>query len=172
MTNNSKYNSWEFIRKYEERKIDEKLLENEKSLEKEFKVIIENSVNSLNFDNFIIHKDTEMTPLISFLTYYELGVYPPPSVFAALAESFNEYERAKGKVELEEIFFGKPKRGIGNKSARMSKSFSMKYMFLLINSDEYKYTQSEAAEVTIADLDLDDDVDSFVRKYRRYIKSS
>lgn len=58
------------------------------------------------------------TPLEAFLDYIIHGLYPPPHVIRTVAECFEEYFRAVGEKELEEIFFGSRIRGKGNYSAR------------------------------------------------------
>lgn len=47
-------------------------------------------------------------------TYFDMGVYPPPELLLTIGDMFQTYYHCKGKVSLEEVFFGKSKRGVGN----------------------------------------------------------
>jgi len=65
------------------------------------------------------HKyEKNFTPLDSFLSAIQQGEFPSPQVLHSVAECFNHYYEAEGDLELEEVFFSKPVKGVGNMSAR------------------------------------------------------
>lgn len=51
----------------------------------------------------------------------EMGYYPPPELMLALSALLNEYLDGKGKLSLEEVFFGKPRRRTGSFAVRSVK---------------------------------------------------
>jgi hypothetical protein len=57
-------------------------------------------------------------PLSSLNDCIEVPRYPPFEVIVAIAEAFNIYIAAQGKLTLEDAFFGPTKRGVGNYAAR------------------------------------------------------
>ncbi len=113
----------------------------------------------------------QTTPLSAFRYMIEAGIYPPPEVLLALDDCFNMYMAQKGEVELEQIFFGDKKRGVGNYAAKTYKERAYKHLQieLSINSACEHKIQIEVAERVIELFKLTDDVDSFLRGYRRYI---
>ena len=122
------------------------------------------------------HKDT---PLSAFRNYIDDGFYPPPEVLFALNDCFNVYMGLRGRLELEDIFYGERKRGVGNYSARKSRIEAYEYMFLqerfneleqFIKLEKKKKSKSELAEEVIECHKLDDDIDSFLRGYNRFLK--
>jgi hypothetical protein len=165
----NQYSTWDFVDLYNDKKTKGGLLTNEISLEKQFSLLTANSQNNSNKDGFIIHKDYK-TPIESFLTYFEFGQYPPPSVMAAIAESFNEYFYQKGSCTLEDCFFGSLTKAIGNNAAISDRDFKFQYMLVTLNDDTKNMTQIEAAEKVITELKIECDVDTFLRQYRRYKK--
>lgn len=50
-----------------------------------------------------------------------MGYYPPPELLLALSSLLHEYLEAAGKLTLEEVMFGKPKRRTGTYAARSQK---------------------------------------------------
>lgn len=163
------YSSWDFINSYNDKRSQGELLKHEKSLEDQYSLLIKNSKKSYYKSDFII-QDNYKTPVESFLSYFELGLYPPPSVFAAISESFNHYEQRKGEITLEEAFFGAPSKSIGNESSKKARLDPLKYMYLLLNDETKQLTQIEAADITIEEFNLKCEVDSFIRKYSRFKK--
>jgi hypothetical protein len=82
----------------------------------------------------IIQRDadeqTAETPLAAFRYFLDIGLYPPPELLVWLNDAFTQYYQGIGKVELEDVFFGRPKPGVGNGSKRafdelIYKNFSM-----------------------------------------------
>ena len=113
----------------------------------------------------------QKTPLGAFRCMIEDGFYPPPEVLLALDDCFEMYMAHRGKVELEQIFFGEKKRGVGNYAARTYKYKAYEHLsrLLRINGFTEHKTQVEIAESVIELFKLTDDVDSFLRGYRRYV---
>ena len=58
------------------------------------------------------------TPLETFMACLLNGYYPPPEILFSIYGCFERYIGFKGKISLEEAFFGPKKRGVGNWSAR------------------------------------------------------
>jgi hypothetical protein len=115
----------------------------------------------------------QTTPLSAFRYMIEAGFYPPPEVLLALDDCFEMYMAQRGKVELEQIFFGDKKRGVGNYAAQTYKERAYNHLRaeLSINSAFELKIQIEVAESVIELFKLTDDVDSFLRGYRRYVNS-
>lgn len=113
----------------------------------------------------------QTTPLRAFRYMIEAGLYPPPEVLLALDSCFEMYMAQRGKVELEQIFFGDKKRGVGNYAAQNYKDRAYNHLQveLLINNAFEQKIQIEVAERVMELFKLTDDVDSFLRGYRRYI---
>lgn len=116
------------------------------------------------------------TPLGDFLYSSELGFYPRPEILLFLANSFEYYFSMEGKVSLEEIFFGKPKKGVGNESAQRERKKIIQLLdFEFVTrdfsiSDISKKTDLEIAEKIVNEHNLSIDPESLLRKYRRYKK--
>jgi hypothetical protein len=129
---------------------------------------------NINKSSNVDERETLLDPLSSFRYAVGLGYYPHPEVLIALFDCFETYLSLDGKVELEKIFFGEKKQGIGNHSARKARENIMKHFHyrwsqLASKKTTDSKTQPELAEEIIEKLKLEDDVDSFLRKYRRYI---
>ena len=116
----------------------------------------------------------QTTPLSAFRYMIEAGFYPPPEVLLALDDCFEMYMAQRGKVELEQIFFGDKKRGVGNYAARTYKERAYKHLHVELSLKIFceQKNQIEVAERVIELFKLTDDVDSFLRGYRRYVDSS
>jgi hypothetical protein len=114
----------------------------------------------------------QQTPLGAFRNMIEAGLYPPPEVLLALDDCFALYMALRGEVELEQIFFGNKKRGVGNYAARTYKDKAYKHLSIVLRINRFieQKTQVEIAESVIDLFELKDDVDSFLRGYRRYVE--
>ena len=69
-------------------------------------------------------------PLALFFLYVSYGFYPPPELLIALHEAFEAYQKEKGRLTLEEAFFGKPVQRAGTyaqRSAARGKVFSIAF---------------------------------------------
>lgn len=134
---------------------------------------IEESYNIDGFNLNIRDDACKMTPFSAFRYYIDSGIYPPPEVLLALDECLGLYMDLNGKVELEEVFFGQKKRGLGNFSARKHKDNvyeSMLFEISLNKLEHPKKSREEIAEKFIISHNLNNDVDSFLRGFRRYLK--
>ena len=107
-------------------------------------------------------------PLISLFYFIEVGLYPPPELLLALLDLYQEYLDGKGKISLEDVFFGPPKKGVGNYAARehsfhLYNQFSIEFMIF----NDKKLSQIEFAEDYIRRHEIDIDAESFLRNWRR-----
>lgn len=57
-------------------------------------------------------------PVYAFMRYVREGCYPPPEILQSVAQCFDIYFALGGNIELEEAFFGRPKRGVGTMAVR------------------------------------------------------
>jgi hypothetical protein len=157
-------NTWKYITWLEEQKSNSSEFEGLHNLSKQFDEF-NNPEKHLTLE---IVKSFFKSPLDAFLCCVELGIYPPPEVMYAIADSFNLYLAENGKQDLETVFFGKPVKGIGNKASRVNKVKHYEKFFLLA-FDMQEKTQIELAEKFILDNDIRVDVESFLRSYRRFL---
>ena len=115
-------------------------------------------------------KEKYSSPLSSFMCMVDMGFYPPPEVMLSILDCFQNYENMKGKVSLEEVFFGKKERGIGNYAARKARTEVLSFLDFNITCNHENKSQYEIAEYVISHLRLEDEPDSLLRQYRRYKK--
>lgn len=123
-------------------------------------------------------------PVGIYRTYMEMGLIPPPEVLLVIDSMLETYFSHRGDLSLEDVFFGKSKRGVGNFAARHSKkhdgfysTFHFEKMFL---SDDQYGSEVERAEAFLAKREqqlLDHgivaqmpEVDTFLRQARRWHK--
>lgn len=117
-------------------------------------------------------KDISGNPLGSISYIIEMGYYPPPELLLCLSECFNVYLSGGGSLELEEIFFGKPKKGLGNHAARFKKDLSMlDFKLRLEAKNNPDKTQIQIAVDYISENNLEIDPESLLRTYRRSYKN-
>jgi|TARA_R110000772_G_scaffold20462_1_gene56625 hypothetical protein len=118
-------------------------------------------------------------PVEEFIFHISNGFYPRPELLVAVASCFQSYFSKKGEIELEEVFFGKNRKRIGNHSARKSHHPDLILLENLLRQSKSPHSQKngikpltldEAAEKVINELKLDVDPESLLRKYRRYRK--
>ncbi len=134
------------------------------------------------------------TPIDAFLHHVFSGQYPSPEIMLAIAKAFKLYLHAGGRLTLEEVFFGKSKKGGGSRAKR----FHRETMFMIFHntvrrekitsgiskemglSYRSKDSLEDIAERFLLNLELDEneyasnepDVDSFLRAYRRWKDSN
>ncbi|EJT1341103.1 hypothetical protein QNE93_004217 [Vibrio vulnificus] len=99
----------------------------------------------------------------------ELGMYPPPEVLMSISDTYQKYMALKGKINLEEAFFGKPQKGKGNFSSRSHKDSDL-FMFQLllsVNSVTDNKSQYEVASEYLERESRDEDPEHLLRKMRR-----
>jgi hypothetical protein len=126
------------------------------------------------------HSKLSTTPLDDFLHSSEAEMYPKPEIIIFLSDCFNRYFEMEGKESLEDIFFGKKKRGVGNHSAQKSRDKAIYHLSLskaleeieikFSKPNENKRTDLELAEELVEKMKLKIDPESLSRKYRRYVK--
>jgi hypothetical protein len=114
------------------------------------------------------------TPLGALAELWEFGFYPPPEIMFSIARSYRHYETISGYASFEDVFFGKLKKGVGNYSAQKSKHEKMAFFHFNLtcnNNSTNPLPREEVAEKYIKDYLVNEEVDSFLRKYRRWLKS-
>jgi hypothetical protein len=194
--------SWEWSNSIQSRLINDSSAEYPwaESLEDEWKVLSEyQTFNNLPIFPRESFQKSHKTPLKAFLTQMENGFYPPPEILLTIADSFNIYFMSEGEVGLEEAFFGLPKKGIGNYSARLSafdkyKKFYVAYRLRLLFKDKKKISltkfaedyfynkinpifeglqDSDGSELIIYNENHNEgiDIDNFLRGFRRWRKA-
>ncbi len=124
------------------------------------------------------------TPVEELLDYFESGINPPPEILISIAECFEFYFACEGKVTLEEIFFDKPRKGVGNYAAAKSNEAQLSrlhfHMMMTENKahwasidGKFPKNQLEAVEYFQA-LNPKESVsiepESLLREYRRWKK--
>ncbi|EIA0834878.1 hypothetical protein ACN5YO_001941 [Vibrio parahaemolyticus] len=123
-------------------------------------------------------KSTDSSPIaehpLAALAYcLEAGVYPPPSVLLQIADTYKGYVHKQGEIGLEEAYFGKPIKGMGNYAARKAKSFDVMMLNTAIQletltTDEKKRrSQVEIAEEYLDRKGSEEDPEHLLRKLRR-----
>lgn len=119
------------------------------------------------------------TPLEDFLYTSEFETYPKPEIIIFLSNCFRRYFNMEGEESLEDIFFGKNMRGIGNQAAKESRTKHLKVLSGKISLQEIetefgklekKRTELELAEDVVEEMKLQIDPESLLRKYRRKVK--
>jgi hypothetical protein len=119
------------------------------------------------------------TPLDDFLYSSEAEMYPKPEIIIFLSDCFNRYFEMEGKESLEDIFFGKSQKGIGNQAAKKYRNQAIEYLARRICLEEVglgfsksdkKMTDLELAEEVIEVMKISIDPESLLRKYRRHFK--
>ncbi|KPW00537.1 MULTISPECIES: hypothetical protein [unclassified Pseudoalteromonas] len=112
-------------------------------------------------------------PLGKLAYFMELGIYPPPELLLKISEIYEVYMLQAGKVDLEESFYGKPIKGIGNFSGREAKKQDVKFLEMTlsmeaISNEKKKRSQYEVAEEYLRAKGSDEDPEHLLRKLRRY----
>ncbi len=113
------------------------------------------------------------TAIEAFKFNLEFGHYPPPEILLCIAEGFDRYVHAGGKLSLDEAFFGeKHKHG---KSLPNHKSKAETYGFFHVEvtlNDDARLSLENLAEGYISKMRIPDsqkpDVESYLRGYRRW----
>jgi hypothetical protein len=112
-------------------------------------------------------------PLASLAFDLEFGIYPQPEVLLQIADTYKEYIHRKGSVSLEDIFFGKPVKGVGNYAARKAKMEDAAFLNVMVQCEELlidsskKRTQIEIAEEYLIKKGSEEDPEHLLRKMRR-----
>jgi hypothetical protein len=131
------------------------------------------------------------TPIEDFVDDVTDGRYPTPEQLLSIAKCFQLYLEAEGKITLEEVFFGKPRKRSGNYSKRRRtdllcrrfndivieetfftnnrvnlENLASKFLWRI---DEEEGKTDESDEYCEASPDL---IESFLRQYRRWKKEN
>ncbi|TMO76588.1 hypothetical protein CWC17_03625 [Pseudoalteromonas sp. S3785] len=110
-------------------------------------------------------------PLGKLAYFMEFGIYPPPELLLKISEIYEVYMLQAGKVDLEESFYGKPIKGIGNFSGREAKKQDVKLLEMTLSMEaisKKKRSQYEVAEEYLRAKGSDEDPEHLLRKLRRY----
>jgi len=165
-------NSWKYVSQLRDEMIEDS--DNQDSLEPAWELLQE------LYDDMFERFDDEPrfeSPVEEFIFHISNGFYPRPELLVAVASCFEYYFSKKGEKELEEVFFGKNTKRIGNYSALQSRHPDLKLLDRLLRQSKSPFSQkkgikpltlNEAAEQVINELKLDIDPESLLRKYRRY----
>jgi hypothetical protein len=169
------YNSWEYVDNIRDRMIKEA---NENTDYFDMECVWNRINDSDDYQLDRLDRSAE-TPLQDFIYTSEFEMYPKPEIIIFLYDCFNRYFYMKGEESLEDIFFGKSQKGIGNQAAKKSRLEAVKHLSMIIqmekqgigfNRSEIKRTDLELAEEVIEMMKLSIDPESLLRKYRRHIK--
>lgn len=189
-------NTWERVREIREKLLSHKTVLS--GMEDDWQLITQSAAMNLRLEKSVDTEDplgmrgdekTSSTPLNAFRYFLDLGLFPPPEILLAIAECFERYFQAEGQLELEEVFFSRPrKKRIGNNSAQeardgLYKLFSLSHFLEhLAKSNQLKKDGDDnAASVQVAlehtaELFLRErglhnlEVDSFLRGFYRWQK--
>lgn len=129
------------------------------------------------YDGFDLNRDDlssiSESPIGALRYMVEMGVYPPPELLLALVDCFNFYDSGSGVVELEEIFYGPRKRGVGNHAARFKKKLDFMGFGMELHTASIKGVSAiKAAEGYVLKHGLDVDPESLLRSFRRWCESN
>ena len=188
-------NTWERVREIREKLLSHKTVLS--GMEDDWQLITQSAAMNLRLEKSVDIEDplgmrddekTSSTPLNAFRYYLDLGLFPPPEILLAIAECFERYFQAEGQLELEEVFFSRPrKKRIGNNSAqeardRLYHAFCLSHSFEhLAKSHQLKKAGDDTAveslgvalestaEKFLRERGLPDlEVDSFLRGFYRW----
>jgi hypothetical protein len=96
--------------------------------------------------------ESGMPPLGLMFLYIHYGLYPPPELLLGLRDGFDYYLNTKGTL-LEDIFFGRAVRRIGNYAARSAsrqRRFSLAFETLVEADRTGKDLTTAAQDVIVA----------------------
>lgn len=164
------FNTWEHIEFWQNKLLKES--ENYPVLDglEQSWQLLEQDYN-FEFENLVDRKNRNAeTPLKEFLYCIDMGFYPPPEVLLAIVDIFEHYLRSEGNLSLEDVFFGKTEKGIGNYAARKSRNDVLFYLGFCISLNHEGKSQLEIAEEVVNHLKLKDEPESLLRQYRRFKK--
>jgi hypothetical protein len=124
-------------------------------------------------------------PIDYFVSNIYGGRYPPPEIVIMIAHCFTLYFKAEGKLSLEEVFFGKPKKRAGNFASRKSKhnnyvEFHFQVIqskfcdnnFNLIDFALHYLKSSKEQDIESPITSTEDMIESYVTGYHRWKKAN
>ncbi|PMJ97871.1 hypothetical protein BCU12_22015 [Vibrio sp. 10N.261.55.A7] len=123
----------------------------------------------LDADRPIVSED----PLGKLAFFMEFDLYPPPELLMQIVNVYQSYIAQEGSVNLEESFYGKPIKGLGNYSGRKSKSEDVKFLDVMLQIESVTQnvktkSQIEIAEEYLLNKGSDEDPEHLLRKLRRH----
>jgi hypothetical protein len=169
------YNSWEYVDNIRDRMIEE-ASKNTEYFDMECTWDRINQSDDYQIDRL---EKSASTPLDDFMYTSEFEMYPKPEIIIFLYNCFNRYFYMRGEESLEDIFFGKSNKGIGNQAAKKHRREAVVHLARLISLEEIgmgfsksdkKRTDLAVAEEVIEQMKLSIDPESLLRKYRRLFK--
>ena len=87
--------------------------------------VIEQEWVSINRDDEFNKRDNleniSDNPLGILDYFMEMCTYPPPELLIVICDMYKKYIHSHGSISLDEVFFGPPKKGIGNYAAQKAK---------------------------------------------------
>lgn len=104
-----------------------------------------------------------------FINCLDVGYYPRPEVMLAINDCFKHYLSFEGKLSLDEVFFNKPKKGVGNKAAQTKQQDKILQLAIELCVSDESQTQHQIALEVIERLGISDTPESLLRQYRRKI---
>jgi hypothetical protein len=114
------------------------------------------------------------SPVENFQYFVEMGLYPQPEILSCIERCFRSYYDAEGSISLDEAFFG-VKHTKRSSPAFIKAKEGKFFVFItlwLSNVGKLYSSQEEAAENFLNDPIFGskyfDDVDTFLRDFRRY----
>lgn len=193
MKKNNYFNTFEYLKKEIEEQKDYENYPVRSDLEGQYQAI--EAFHGLPVRSSL--EDGEMTPLEQFTYLIDCGLYPPPEVMFAVRECFEYHRVAAGRLSLDDVFLEPGSRGKGTQAKQNARTLEMDVFHLLFeraknrakNESKKIPTRAEFAELylnknpKIQSIYIDDegnivgqpsdentDVDTFLRKYRRWLK--
>ncbi len=190
LKHSSYYNSWEYVEELKESLLSSdhmaSIMEDTWQVIERYQSADEEAFNSPD-DLKLIEKCDDIvsvTPLDAFMGYLAMGRYPSPAILLVIEKCFRVYFEQAGKLELEDVFFAKPrKQRIGNNSAQASRdltyeAFALRYEVEMIRWDAAKENSSESKASQrptlsqVAEDFLEEQkkvhLDAFLRGYQRW----
>lgn len=145
---------------------------------------LESSYNNQEWPD-LIKRDADEgiseTPLEAFMYYIEMGFYPSPEIMLSIIDAFNMYFAGAGKHTLEDVFFGKEKKWIGNHAAVRAKDNLYERFHFYIDLKSHGVDKLGNKKKSMEDMAADFfesmlspklteniDIDTFLRNYRRW----
>ena len=171
-------NSWQHAQEYKDRKLYTSKQRSEQLHDRAD--ISDSEIVDFLDDDDSVDQAIMSSPVASFVFKINRGVMPSVEALSAICECFNECFEAEGALELEEVFFGPKRKGVGNRSAIIA-SQQQDDIFVTIHEtllEKHKTpTDNWASDVDIVENILAQyphsnhkDADSVLKAYHRKLK--
>lgn len=164
------YNCWDHVR-HERERIQSQKCTTLNRLEESWQLLQDDYGEPVRRD---FDEEFADSPLQAFLYLVDEGFYPPPEVLLSIRHCFRHYMICSGDIELEDVFFSKRKKRVGNYAARSAHDSLYEQLWFLgrcedLLSNEPNRSIETLAEEMLQNLKLYDyDTDNFLRNYRRW----